>query len=339
MTRIRPLSLLLAPALALGIGACDNGTAPDIPFHGMDPVSIIGAVNGLSAPLQGPSEAITNLEVAGARGALAEAGVHLDSSVVEFPTTVAGSTFVFDQVEEAWVIDESSTDAPADGVRVMWYPLDSTGRIIDATPRGYMDIQPVDGAADDRIAVRVVESDDSGVPLLDFTRVHSWTENGDQIEYSEAEGSYSHDERVVDFSIEMNETTTAAGDVDFSYRSVMEDAETRYELVSEGVEDAATQDYDDAITATIERDGATTVVEVRFQGSGNTPAAVDGSVRHDGTTVALIGLRGGAYVFTGPDGEEVPATQANNLNTLFGTVTLNGLLLYYYELRLFFPTE
>lgn len=339
MTRIRSTSLALIPVLALAISACDDGTSP-VDFHGLDPAAVVSAVNALSAPLQGSSEPVTNL--GSARGDLAAAGVDLDwsaESTVQFPDEVAGSTFVYDPDAQGWVIDESRTGAPADGVRVMWYALDSTGRVVNATESGYIDLQPADVAGTAPIAIRIVESGSDAAPLLNFTQDYSWTGNGDEVESFEAEGSYSNGERLVNFSLESTETaSTATGDVDYSYTSVMQDADTRYQLTAEGTTDGGTGAYDDALTATIERPGATTVVEVRFQGTGGAQQDVEGSVRHNGTTVALVELRGGGYAFTTPDGDELSASQTNELNALFQTVTLNGFLLLY-ELPLFFPTD
>lgn len=337
MTRIRPPSLFLIAALALGISACDDGTSP-LDFHGLDPAAVTAAVNALSVPMQGSSEAITNY--GGAREDLVAEGVDLGSPTVQFPDEVTGSTFVFDAEAQGWVIDETRAGGPAEGVRVLWYPLDSTGRVIDATESGYIDIQPADVPGTNPIAIQVVESDGDAAPLLNFTRDYSWTANGDDIEAFEAEGSYAHAGRTVNFSFESMETTTAAtGDVDYFYTSLMQDADTRYELTAESAVDGATDSYENAITATIERGGATTVVEVRFQGVGETQQEVDGFVRHDGATVALVELRGEGYAFTTPDGDNVSATQSNELNALFGTVMLSGLLLYEFELRMFFPAD
>lgn len=333
------MTLALVPALALGISGCEDGTSP-VDLHGLDPAAVASAVNALSTPLQGPREAVTNLR--SARADLAAAGVDLDwsaESTVQFPDHVAGSTFVYSPDSQGWVIDESRTGAPADGVRVLWYPLDSTGRVLDATESGYIDIQPADVAGTAPIAIRVVATGSDAAPLLDFTQDYTWTGNGDEVESFEAEGWYSNDERLVNFSLESTETATAAtGDVEYSYTSVMQDDETRYQLTAEGTTDGGTSGYDDAVTATIERGGAITVLEVRFLGTGNTQQDVEGFVRHNGTTVALVELRGGGYAFTTPDGDELSASQTNELNALFQTVTLNGFLLLY-ELPLFFPTD
>lgn len=339
MTRIRSITLALIPALALAVGGCDDGTSP-IDFHGLDPAAVTSAVNGVYAPLQGSNEAVTNLR--SAREDLAAAGVDLDwsaESTVQFPEDVTGSTFVFDADAQGWVIDESRTGAPADGVRVVWYPLDSTGRVIDATESGYIDIQPADVAGTAAIVIRVVESGGDAPPLLNFTQDYSFSGNGDEVEAFEAEGSYSNDDRLVNFSLESTETTTTAtGDVSYAYTSVMQDVDTRYELTGEGTIDGSTAGYDDTVRATIERGGATTVVEVRFQGTGSTQQDVEGSVRHNGTTVALVELRAGGYAFTTPGGGDLSASQSNELNALFQTVTLNGFLLLY-DLPLFFPTD
>lgn len=338
MIRIRPLTLILVPTLALGISACDDGTSP-ADLHGLDPSAVGSAVDALHAQLQASNEAVTNL--ASARPDLAAAGLDLDwsaESTVQFPEEVTGSTFVFDASEQSWVIDEARTEAPSDGVRVFWYPLDSTGRVIDATESGYIDIQPADVAGTAPIAIRVVEFGDDQTPLLDFTQDYSWTGNGDEVESFWAEGSYTSGESLVDFSLASETSTTATGDMDYSYTSVMEDADTRYVLTGEGMTNGTTGDYEDAITATVERGGATTVLEVQFQGVDNTQEDADGSVRHDGTTVALIDVRAGGYSFTTPDGGDLAATQSSALNSLFQSVTLNGFLLLY-ELPLFFPTE
>lgn len=336
MTRIRSTSLALIPLTVLALAACDEGTSP-IDLGGLNPSAVATAVNGLTTPLQASDEAVANLETA--QPDLADAGVDLDfsaESTVQFPENVAGSTFVYDPQAQGWAIDETRTGAPDNGVRVIWYELDGTDQVIDASEKGYIDLWPGDGDGNAPVAMWIAETGIEA-PLLDFVQDYSWTTNGAEVETAEAEGSYADETRRVEFAMESVETMEiATGDVDYTFTTVMEDTDTRYEMVASSVADGATGEYDDSIVATVDHGGATTVVELRFQGVPSSPQAVTGSVRHNGTLVANVQQDGGGYVYVSPDGDEIPAAQSTELNALFQAVTLAWIQLLY-ELPLFFP--
>lgn len=339
MMPLRSLPLALTATFLLATAACDDGTSP-VDLGGLDAVEVTAAVDALVAPLQASAEARSNLRMA--LPDLQDAGVMLqwgsESAGERFPAVVAGRTFAYESSASNWEIVESREDAPANGVRVLWYPLDGSGRVVGSSPEsGYVDLQPGEDGSLDPVVVRVVRTSEEGsTALLDLVQGHALTGADVKTESFEATGVYTDGATAVNFDFASTETANeTAGDASYSLEATLRDTETRYHVDIAGAVDGATRAFDDLLTVTVERGGGTTVMEVRFQGSQGTQQDVTGTVRHGGTEVARVRLVGGRYEFTAPNGDPLPAGQAAGLNRMFETLTLNWYRVLY-ELPLFF---
>lgn len=325
----RSLPLALTAGLLLATAGCDDGTSPT-DLGGLDPVDLTRAVDALVAPLAASSEARANLRMA--LPDLEEAGVVMewprDDTVDRFPPDVAGRTFAYDASASSWQIVESRTGAPADGVRLLWYPLDSTGRIVNTDQEsGHIDLRPGANGPLDPISVQAVSTADGSQALLDFTQGYSVAGSAVTTELFETSGVYADGSSSVNFLFASSESVSqTSGDVGYSLDARLRDTETRYNVEIDGSVTGATNAFDDVITATVERNGVSTVVEVRFRGSGGADEVVTGAIRHAGAQVASVGLTGDRYEFTDPDGNTITGTQATQLNRLFSTLTLNWYL-------------
>lgn len=329
----------LTAAFVLVLAGCDDGVSP-IDLGGLEPVEITAAVDALVAPLQASGEARRNLR--NALPDLEEAGVALEwpaeGSVDRFPASVAGHTFAYEASAAAWEVVDSREGAPASGVRVLWYPLDGSGRVVpSSTESGYVDIQPGQNGSLDPVRVRAVRTSDEGsIPLLDLVQGYALTGVGIETESFEASGVYTDGTAAVNFSFASMETANeTSGDAAYSLEASLADAQTRYEVEIDGAVDGATQAFDDVITIAVERGGARTVVEVRFQGTQGVQEDVSGTVHHGGTEVARVRLVANGYEFTAPDGALLPADQSTRLNRMFEAMSLNWYRVLY-ELPLFF---
>lgn len=328
MKPLRSLPLALTAALLLATAACDDGTSPT-DLGGLDPVDLAAAVDALVAPLASSSEARANLKMA--IPDLEEAGVilewPLDDATERFPPEVAGMTFGYDASTTSWRILEARTGAPADGVRLLWYPLDSTGRIVNAEQEsGHIDLRPASNGGLDPVSIRAVSTDGS-VALLDYALGYSLTGAAVTTQLFETSGVYADGSSSVNFSVASSEAVSStSGDVGYSLDATLRDTETRYHVEIDGSVTGATNAIDDVITATVERNGVTTAIEVRFRGSGGASDEVTGTIRHAGAEVAAVGLAGDRYEFTAPNGDAITGTQSTQLNRLFTTLTLNWYL-------------
>lgn len=326
---MKPLSLPLAltAALLLSAAACDDGTSP-IDLGGLDPVELSAAVDALVTPLAASSEARANLKMA--LPDLEEAGVilewPLEDATERFPPAVAGRTFGYDASTTSWRILEARTGAPADGVRLLWYPLDSTGRIVNAEQEsGHIDLRPASDGGLDPVSIRAVSTDGS-VALLDYALGYSLMDAAVTTQLFETIGVYSDGSSSVTFAYSSSESVSAtSGDVGYSLDGTLRDTETRYQVEIDGSVTGATNAIDDVITATVERNGVITEIRVRFQGGGGDDD-VTGTIRHAGAEVASVGLTGDRYEFTAPNGDAITGTQSTRLNRLFSTLTLNWYL-------------
>lgn len=337
MTHSRPLKLPAIGLLLLAFAACDDGTSP-ADLGDLRPFDLAVELDQLNAPLQASRGAIQNLRLV--LPTLIDAGVELVSPVT-FPAEVAGRTFVYDPDNLAWEVDETREDAPADGVRVVWYAIDGSNEIADPlTERGYIELRPGDDAALDPVVLEIVDADGT-VTLMDFEQWYlPAPTGGEEAEEWGAAGFYADGTTTVDFSLDCEdpafceiaaEEPSGSG----SFDAVMEDSDTRYHLQATGTVDAATEAYDLILTATAVSSQGTTVMEINFEGAGQVQEQAGGTIRHDGEVVLDIVISGSAFEFTKPGGGSLPAGQASEVNLLFRALTLNGFNLLY-QLPLFF---
>ncbi len=332
MSLRRSLSFLLIAALPFAASACDDGTSP-IDLGGMDPAAITAAVDGLVAPLYASGEAVAGLR--GAETVLVAAGLipaaDSDEPTAQLPPEVLGSTYVYQPNSFSWGVDESRTDAPADGIRLVWYRLDSSGRIVEPlVEKGYIDIRPAPSGELDPVSTRIVNTEEGTTILLDFSQGYAAPGDVGGTETLVASGSYSDGTETATFSLRWERSANGvSGDVTDTYRVTIQQGSIRYDVDVDGSIDGSTGRSDDLVRASVVRDGVTTAIELRSIGVGQTLEDATGSVSHAGVEVAEIRLNGNSYEFVGPNGGEIPAVQAGDLNRLFGSLTLDWAVLFF----------
>lgn len=362
MTPVRLSRLAFLPLLLLALSACDDdGTSPGGELGDLEPNELVAAVNALVTPLNASTTATANLT--GAIEDLTEAGVAwrtvespfrarardranvqplaLDASApalpISIPPELRGETFVFDFEAQQWEVDDTRAGAPADGVRLIWYTVDGSGRIrFPLEERGYIDLTPGTGAGE-AMDVLVVESGDAGdVVLLDFVQNRSSTGDAVEVKSITADGFYSDGSLTTDFDLGSEESVeTATDDSSYDLEITLEDSETRYSMRVDGTETGAGV-YEDRMTSTVVRGGATTRLEVLFSGSLDTQEEASGTLLHNGSLIANIDIEGSAFSFSTPDGAQFSGSQSNALNGLFTVMTRNGFQVLL-NLPLIFP--
>ena len=332
MSLRRFLSRAVLAALPLAALGCDDGASP-IDLGGLNAPAVTAAVDGLVAPLYASAEAIANLR--GAEQVLLAAGLVPDPDAEEatpqLPPEVVGSTYVYDPSSLSWVTDESRTDAPTDGIRLIWYRLDSTGRVVEPlAEKGFIDVRPSASGEFDPVTTRIVGTEDGSTVLVDFSQGHDGPGNVVATQTLVASGSYSDGAETSTFSLRWERSENGvSNDVTDSYDMTIEQAGTRYVVDVNGSIDGSTGRSDDRVAATITRDGVSTGVDMNSVAVGQALEDATGTVTHAGVAVAEIRLNGNSYEFVAPNGDGIPAGQAGELNRLFGSLTLDWAVLFY----------
>lgn len=352
MISVRLPRLALLPLLLVALPGCDDdATSPDGDLGDLNPAELVPAVNALVEPLNASTAATANLN--GAIPDLTDAGVEwrivespararlldrwslqpvaLNASVpalpVSFPPELVGQTFVFNFEGQQWEVDDTRAGAPADGVRLVWYTVDGSGLIrFPLEERGYIDLTPGTGEGD-ALDILVVETGASGdVVVLDFVQSRASTGDAVQIESFTASGHFADGTLATDFDIASEQSVEEATD-DSSYdvEIVLEDSDTRYTMRLDGTQTGATGEYEDRVSSTVVRGGATTILEVVFQGSASSQEDASGTLRHNGSLIANIDIQGSNFSFSTPDGALFSGAQSNDLNAVFSVMTRNGL--------------
>lgn len=322
MTPLRSLATALTASLVVLLGACDDGTSPS-DLAGLDPLALVDDLNQLLTPLQASEAATTNLQ--DALPALASAGIALLPP--DFPAEVAGETFAYHVETGTFRVDSTLTAAPDSGVSVLWYALDGSGEILlPLDSKGRIDLEPVAGGTTDSLALTVTRSD-GPVTLLDLVQGRASTGTTVVTETFMATGAYSDGSSTVDLSLAVDGTVdTGTEDEEYLFNVGLQDTDTDYEMRVEGTLAGTSGDSNDLITVTATRGGAATVLEVSFQGDGETGSEeVSGTLSHKGTLIANISVGGNSYRFTQPNGDDFPSGQATELNALFAAMTRTGL--------------
>lgn len=350
MTPSRFSTLPLIGLLVLAAACGDDGVSP-IDMGDLDPVAVTLALDELKQPVLASSVPITNLrksipglEAAGIAFDLSEAtGLTAAFRAVSIappapPLAVAiapellGATFVYNTGTAAWAEDTSLEGAPEDAVRIIWYAVDGTGEIdLPLLERGYIDLRPGQNTPADPITIQIVATEGTPFTLMDYGQWHDTTVVGTvHTEEFGAVGFYADTSNTVQFTLDSRESSDSeVGDESYDFVTTLEDSQTAYELELSGTVDGATEDYEDAIMATVVRASMTTVMELLFRGTGEVQEHASGSIAHEGRVVADIVITAETFEFAKPGGGAIPAGQASELNLLFRALTLTGFDLVY----------
>lgn len=331
----------LAALLVLGLAACgDDSAGPKTPF---DPEATAQAAAELESRLDGDGDVMQSLYLV-APALEAEGGVVVQllpggvagvprpfdgramidpsfSMVAEpiFPSNFLGKSFEWDESLERYAITERA-GAPANGIRFVLYAVDPfTDR--PATPLvevGFLDLTDEGGAAATRLGVL---AETGGVVRLDYAVSASYALLGSSIQATATgEGFLSDGTRRLDFDLVQTvtyDTSAETMQVDLAYDLGMADENVRVVVdVSSEIDLAALESIVLDLSMTITDGGNVTV----FTGGIDAMEAIDGAIRHNGETVALIGGTVSAPTFTDAGGEPLTTAEIAALQQVFEIV-------------------
>lgn len=346
--RVRSSAIALL-ALTVAVGACGG----DDPVGGLPgdfaPVDIGGSVEALLQPAGGIAAPTVALQSAfaflvdqgltfdrsgdgPAAAYLPGSGLpgrHLIGAAVEIPAGLLGQTVVYDDTEQAWVVDSNRTGAPADGVRIIWYSVDSAGNfILPLAEQGYVDLTDEDEASGSRIGIRMVATPGSQEAVrADFTeRLDSTSTATAVVTDFLAEGFFSSSSETVDFHVDyLVSTDEVTGDSDIAIEVGLAGTEGVYTLRIDGTEAGADGAIDQAITADMVRDGVTTVLNLDLTVDGTGAQSGTGTLAHGGETVVAIAINGTDFQYSEPGGSALGGGASADVDYLVRALYLTGL--------------
>jgi len=335
-SRRSALAALLVTSVA---AACGDSTGPSGPF---DPQGAAQAVQEMVAATDGLQDAFGSVQLAAplfessasadllpggggwvlpAPGVTRELAAAYDPAALElaafFPSNYLGVTFVWDEQEGAYV-PSGQAGAPSDGIRLVYYAVDPFTQqpVSPLTPLGHVDLRDLSTAASERLGATVVRtSGGAPVTLADYYIDVSYSVTQTQIVVQvESVGYLSNGTDRLDFDMGQDATLTSSNDVvvtqDFRMSLEGTDVSVRYqaELAGNLEESGATLE----LTATVNRGGDRLVFNLQLG-----VETLDGSVVHNGSTVALIAGTPESPEFTNGAGEPLTEADLAALEDLF----------------------
>jgi hypothetical protein len=331
-----------AALLALGLAACggDGPAGPKTPF---DPDAAAVVAAELESRLDGDGDVMRSLYLVAPAleaeggvvvqllpGGVARAPRPLDAQLMVdpsysmaaepiFPSNFLGRTFEWDGELERYAMTER-TGAPANGVRFVLYAVDPfSGQ--PATPLnevGFLDLTDEGSASATRLGVL---AETGGVVRLDYLVSASYALLGNSIQATATgEGFLSDGTRRLDFDLVQTVTYDTAAEtmaVDLLYDLEMPDENVRVLVdVSGEIDLAGPGSLALELAMRITQGGNVTV----FSGTVDATDALDGSIAHNGETVALIGGTTSAPTFTDAGGEPLTAAELEALRQAFDLI-------------------
>jgi hypothetical protein len=333
---------LAASLLMVGLAACsdDGPTGPRTPF---DPDAAAQAATELESRLDGDSDVMQSLRLV-APALEAEGGVAVQllpgglatvprpvdpGSMVDpafsmmlepvFPPEILGSTFEWNETLGRYAISERA-GAPANGVRFILYAVDPfTGApALPLVEVGILDLTDEGGASTTRLGVL---AETAGVVRLDYTVTASYSLSGSAIRATATGAGFISDgTRTLEFDLAQTVAYDTAAEtmaVDLAYDLEMSDEGVRVVIEASSEIDLASPEsivLDLAMTIT---DGGNVTV---FTGAVDATDAIDGTIAHNGETVARIGGTTSAPTFTDAGGEPLTAAEMAALGQVFGLI-------------------
>lgn len=335
----------LAPSIVLvALSACVEADPGEV-IPDLDVAELELALQELVQPLGNASEPNANLRSAfaslsargfefhrvdpleGLRQAVRAARLDVEPTLlpVVIPSDLLGNTFVFDLDSLDWVIDEARTEAPDDGVRIIWYDTDRLGNIqFPLDPRGHIDLLERDTEELSQIAVRIFASAAEGdLTLVDLVHGYSTTSADPVTTRFEAAGFFSNGADTVDFGMVSSSTTSAtSSDESYLFTIDLTGDETQYTLDMRGSQAGAEVVED--LTATLVHQGVTTVMDVG-RAAGGTAGEQTGTLSYAGSVVANMLSTGQQFEFTPPAGGTFSRSQREELQRLTQILVFAGL--------------
>ncbi|MFQ5888941.1 MAG: hypothetical protein ACE5JR_02690 [Gemmatimonadota bacterium] len=332
---------LLVFSFALGIGGC--GGDPAGPSGEFDAVGVAQSLDGVRGNLDDDSDMIISLDLVGSAlqqqtgtpslvgGDLSRPGFAASiapartllsagsASAPIFPSNLLGKTFVWSAAEDSYVIDETLTGAPANGVRFLLYAINPITRrpAVPLVVVGRADLMDESSAESTRLAVQAVVGEQT---LIDYFVEASFTQTQQTVSVNlDALGFISDGSVRLDFDLsESVGLSDAAQTFTISLLHSLEVAaeDVAVTLSVNGEFDLVTEvPVSLAFTLTV-REGPNTLV---FTGEA-TDVAIDGSLAYNGEVVVLASGDPDNPTFTRADGSELSAADAQALRDIFNTV-------------------
>lgn len=240
------------------------------------------------------------------------------------PTSVLGTTYVFDPLKHGYVADPSRTGAPANGVRYVLYAVNPfTHEPVVSSEIGYADLTDEGNDTPNTATLRLVAVSD-GVTFVDY-RVSLAGENGSG--ELAVEGTFYDGTKHLAFVIHVLGEQTADGQT-LAVRFRLAVPENNFALTNEAR--AVAKD------GTTRLNQAIAVGDHRFViASVHSPDEVDATVTVDGAVFAVIHWDASKLTVVGPTGERLPLEDRVALWRLLGLFDHVSRLLY----RLLMPVN
>jgi predicted small lipoprotein YifL len=325
---------LAATVLALALAACgkDNGpstfdpqgTSADVAAaqsaFASEPTSSFSAVGAdISAVLNGSpvvassaALALSGPSASSLRYArqltslLAQPGRGIQASVAAVPSTVLGTTFVWDETSDLYVAS-SLTGAPASGVRFLLYAIDpvTLGPVEPVVEVGYVDV--IDQSTTTVTDVRVKVAGGS-VVYLDYHVAVTSTASSGVVTVS---GFASNASTQANFDLQNTVSQSAAGLViSLDYHL---DVPSRSLALNWTATFANISDTEVAVTLDLGISGPNG--DVRLVGTYGANGGTF-TVKVNGDPFATVTLDGSSPVITGPDGQPLTPDEEQTLETI-----------------------
>lgn len=240
-------------------------------------------------------------------------------SRVELPFTILGQTLVWDPDEDRYVVDPSRNDAPATGVRVVYYamrPLSGVP-VEPVSELGFIDLTDEDTAGEERLGIRVVDtSGDADIDLLDY---YVGFDGDAEVEQGAATitavGSLSDGTETVAFDLLQDvrwDENADREELEVVYRFDGDDASIVVAMDAEGGFGAPAFDV---VSMTADILDGTDRVELDVDVAAD--RSVLGEILLNGAPVMEIGGIDGAPTFTRLDGTELTQAETQALLTVW----------------------
>jgi hypothetical protein len=335
--RTRPLALWAL--LAAGLAACGSDpTGPGDPF---DPEATAAALSDVSGAFQ-DDDVMASLELVqpalAAEGGLAAVlgptatlpwklrpaapvtatGLSASMMVPIFPTNLLGRTFEWDDALGRYAVTDRA-GAPADGVRFILYAVDPVTHV-PATPLnelGFLDLTDESSASSTRLGVH---AETGGTTRLDYFIAASYAVSTSSVTATVSSEGYASDGATrLDFDLAESLTVTDGSDVvgiDLRHELAVAGQDLRVVLTMTGDVDFSTLQESFDLALRIENGGNVTVMT----GAVALDGTLDGSIRHNGSTVVTITGTTDAPEFAGAGDSDLTPAEIEALQQIFGVV-------------------
>ena len=239
------------------------------------------------------------------------AGTAIDPMVTGIPSSVAGITFVWDEVNHIYVAS-SLTGAPSNGVRFILYAVDPVmlQPVEPVVEVGYVDVTDQSTASTTDIRVRVVQAN---VTYLDYDVTAAATASGGLVNIS---GFASNGSSRADFNLKNTITNSAGGLVlSLDYDLSVPSRGLTLNWTATVANLSATE-----VAVTLDLSIAGPNGNVRLVGTYGTSGGTF-TVKVNGDPFATITLTGSSQVITGAHGEALTADEEASLQTILDYYT------------------